>query len=311
MTKKHILFVTEKYCEPNNPIESNHSNTFHNIFETCDQSSLFTREHLWLDADTNINLLLKTKFNLQSTKITDYLIFSYLAYSNKNPSLETIKEIKRNFPLIQLIFLWWDAVHPYCQEQIRLLDEYADLHVNFDGSDLSHLTNKAFFCGVPQSTRLFFNDSVKQRDIAFCGRTSGYIERCTYLNYLQHHLQISIAGGRTEQNLSIEDYAKILRQSRININFCNTAGGIPQCKGRVWEILASNTLLLEQDNNITSKYLEPNKHYIPFASSSDLVYKAWNLINHTKKRQEIIKAASEIYKEKYHSDVLWKKIYNL
>lgn len=302
------------YCERNNPVESNLSNNFHNTFDTCDQSELFTREHLWIDGEKNINEQLIDFFNPShyGGRYVDYIIFSYLGCDyTVNPTLEIIQQIYKNFPQTKLIFLWWDASHPCNQQQIHDLNPYASLHVNYDASDLSHITDKAFFCGVPQSSEFFFPDE-KQFGVSFCGRTDGYGERCHYLNHLiQNNFPINIFGGRTQQNLTPAEYGQAVRQSRININFSNTPHGFRQVKGRIWEILCSKTLLLEQDNGMLSRFLRPGIDYVTFSSPQELLEKAQYYLDNSVECDKITEQGYQTYLERFQSKVLWQKIYDL
>jgi len=117
-------------------------------------------------------------------------------------------------------------------------------------------------------------DYKKEYTASFVGALTGYTERRQYLNYLQvMGVHVNVRGGKTGENLSPEAYARIIRTSDININFCNTAGGIPQCKGRVWEVLCAGSMLLEQDNPITRKYLRDGIHCVYFNSPEDLYNK--------------------------------------
>jgi hypothetical protein len=303
---KKILFVTDKFCE-----NSGLSNVFHNIFDTCDESGLFTRDNLFTDelvfGNSHIDVALPAR--LLANDI-DIIVFSYLASTTyMNPSFQIIKYIHRTYPHVPLVFLWWDGVYQINRNQIVELDSYAALHINFDASDIP--SRKVFFNGVPQSNRLFYPDT-HTHALSFMGRTQGYAERTRYVQFLQHNkVPIYIGGGRTQQNLSAEDYAAVVRGSDINLNFCNTASGLSQCKGRVWEVLASKTMLLEQYNPITATYLEDGKHCVYFHDPDDLVEKISFLLCSSHVVKEITDNAYKLYQEKHQASILWKKVEQL
>lgn len=311
--KKSILFVTEKYCERGDFSDRNLTNTFHNIFKPCEDSQLFTQDHLWLDEiisqGSHIDIVLPQQL---FTNTYDYLIFSYYGCDYTiNPSIATIQNIKYYFPDTKLIFLWWDASHPCIQQQIKDLDQYTDLHINFDSTDLTNITNKSYSAGVSQDETLYYPDE-QIYNVSFVGRTDGYIERQQFLKFLiDNNCNINIAGGRTQQKLSKEEYARIIRQSKININFCNTAHGWPQCKGRCYEITASKSLLLEQKNSITSNQFKEGIDYYSFDCKEQLLSSIKYFLIREDERAKFAKNGYNTYLDKYKSSILWNKIYEL
>lgn len=310
---KKILFVTEKYCERGDRSEGNLTNNFHNTFDTADESGLFTREHLWIDElvdeGNHINNVLIQEIQI---KKPDIIVFSYYGCDyNLNPAINIIAQIKYTYPNISLVHLWWDSIHPCIRQQIELLDNYTDLVVNFDATDLSNITQKAIYPGVPQSKKLFYPDT-QIHDITFAGRTDGFYERINYLEALkQCSINLNIVGGRTQQKLLPEEYAKWVRQSKININFSNTAHGWNQIKGRVSECLFSKTLLFEQNNGMLQKYLNDGEHFISFNSIDEFVEKADFYLKNDEERNKIVEAGYNKWVEMFDSSILWRKIYEI
>jgi hypothetical protein len=300
--KKKILFVTNKYDD-----KKQLSNLYHNIFATCDASNLFEKRYLFIDelvqSGSHIDYAILNELEYEKA---DIIVFSYLASTTSmNPSLSIIELVKRMYLDIKLVFLWWDGVYETNRKEIVQLDPFASLHVNFDASDIP--TSKSFFCGVPQSNALFYPDE-HTNELSFIGRINGYQERYSYIQYL---LSNGVNVNIPKEYLTPEGYAEQIRHSDININFCHTACGKEQCKGRVWEILASKTLLLEQYNDITVRYLKDDVHCVFFQSQKDLLDKVNGLIGDREKITEISQNAYDLYQEKYHSFVLWDTIGSL
>lgn len=308
-----ILFVTEKYCESHGPRDSsNHTNSFHNLFETCEEMG-FDQEHMWLD-DLYLNTIDDQILDALSGEYEypTHIVYSYYGCDySKNPTPALIAWIKETFPLLKQVHIWWDASHPCIQQQVRDLAQFTDLQVNIDGTDLSLLADNAFFAGCPQSPRLFHRDK-QNIDISFIGKTEHYEDRCNYLGYLREHgFDINIAGGRTQQNLTQEEYARQIRESKININFGRTPHGWLQVKGRVWEIIQSESLLFEYNNPLLHQYLEPGIDYIEFNSPQDLIDKAQYYLTHEDERQNVIVSAKNKLEKYYNYKVLWNKINEL
>jgi spore maturation protein CgeB len=82
-----------------------------------------------------------------------------------------------------------------------------------------------------------------------------------------------IGGGQRQQKLSPYEYARIVRESKICINFSGHPAGYHQVKGRVYEVLTCASLLLESKNPATSKIFRPHEHYVEFDNPDDLVSK--------------------------------------
>lgn len=313
----NVLFVTEKYCEPNGPRDSsNYTNSFHNLFETCEEMG-FDQHHMWVDdlwwdsIDEQILDLLSDEEvrEVKGPERTTHIVYSYYGCDySKNPQLATIAQIKEYRPDIKQVHVWWDASHPCIQQQVRDLAQFTDLQINIDGTELSHLAENTFFAGCPQSPRLFHKDN-QSIDISFVGRTEHYADRCHYLGTLiDKGFNVNVAGGRTQQNLTPDDYAKIVRQSKININFNRTPHGWTQIKGRVWEIIQSESLLFEQHNPLLHRYLEPGVDYVEFNSPEDLINKAEYYLNNEDARQNVIVSAKKKLEQYFNYKVLWNKI---
>jgi hypothetical protein len=71
-------------------------------------------------------------------------------------------------------------------------------------------------------------------------------------------------GGRSDSSaLSTSEYARVHRESRIGIN-SNQFEHAPQVKGRVMEIIASNTMLMELTNPAMGGFFKKDLEYVEF-----------------------------------------------
>ena len=158
---------------------------------------------------------------------------------------------------------------------------------------------------TPALDRLFYPDE-QIYDITFIGRTLGFPEREIYLQYLlQNDINVQIRGGYVQENVSWEEYARIVRQSKINLSFCHTPQGWPQAKGRVHEVIASQSLLLESYGPITSQYYQPDYDYVLFNTLKDLLNKVIYYLNNNNERCQIATNGYNTYKKKYHYTFMW------
>jgi spore maturation protein CgeB len=95
------------------------------------------------------------------------------------------------------------------------------------------------------------------------------------------------------------------------INFPESAKpGFDQIKGRVFETLASNSLLLERKNSITPRYLKPGVHYVEYEDQFDLLDKINYYSLHTEERDSIARNGKELYESAYNPKIFWDTITN-
>jgi len=121
-------------------------------------------------------------------------------------------------------------------------------------------------------------------------------------------VEIHIGGGQREEGLSAGRYAELMRHSKISINFPQGPDGYDQCKGRVWEILATKSLLLERKNDAIKNFLIPNVHYVEFENEEDLVEKIQYYLDNEKERSYIAQKGYDVYKKKYNATTFWGAI---
>ena len=144
--------------------------------------------------------------------------------------------------------------------------------------------------------------------VSFLGSVR-YPERQFYLKHLiSNDIKILIDGGQREKGLSPTRYAELMRHSKISINFPGGPEGNDQCKGRVWEILASKSLLLERKNAPIKNYLKPNVHYVEFEDENDLIKKINYYLDNDQEREYIINKGFNVFKKKYNARTFWASI---
>lgn len=129
-----------------------------------------------------------------------------------------------------------------------------------------------------------YNNIAKIFDVTFIG--SIYGDRKESLDFL-HENGINV---QKFTGLSFEEMIKTMAASRICISFMrnpNAKNGI-QMKARPFEIIATNTCLLCEENKDMEKYLVKNKEYISFENKEQLLKIIQKILE---KPQYIIKIA--------------------
>lgn len=309
--KNDVLFITEKWCDGNEKMGL--TNNFHNLFGSLENTNLYSS--ITLSHYDELYYKFKNHYDYFSEQILEeynpnVVVVSHLGDSFLNPTHKTYKIIKNKN--IKLIFIWPDT-RDWVYSAINKLNDYADLHVSWacELSDEIVLSKNHIWMWTPQDSTLYYDD-LKTIKTSFIGSRRGYNNtRSTIINYLlEEGIELFQAGGQREEKLSMDEYAKYIRTSAININFSESALlGTYQCKGRVFETIASNSLLLEQRNVCTRRRLSEGIHYVEFDTQYDLKDKIIYFQKNESERKEIAKNGFDVYNTKYSPTIFWKTIF--
>ena len=122
-------------------------------------------------------------------------------------------------------------------------------------------------------------------------------------------IQVYVRGGQREEKLPPTLYAEYIRSCKIGLNFpwspfLNT----DQCKGRVYEIIASNSMLLERKNEATAKILRPGIDYVEFTDPDNLIDKINYYLNNEEERVKIADSGYRTFHSKYSATKFWEAV---
>jgi hypothetical protein len=289
------LFVMEKWCD-GNPARGL-TNSFSNILETYPHKGF---KVLFIDECLTQGVHCDSVLENVNEGDFDVIMFSFLGNSHFNPSIEKCKQLGEH---TKLCFMWPDTGYGWARELILSLDDF--VHISWAAEDLPPLTKHHKFLWTAESRRLFY-PCEKEVKASFIGSLYGYNDRSRYLNHVKD--LVTVSGGQRENALTPEDYAKMIRTSLININFCESPSGEDQVKGRVFESIASQSLLLEKKNDVTSRFFEPGKDYIEFTDEEDLRRLIQYYLNNPDEAKEIAQRGYEKYMKNYTSEIFWKEV---
>ena len=301
--KNRLIFITEKWCDgdPSKGL----TNNFHNLFGSLERSELDVEyENYFVDEQD-----VKGRTQEIIDKGPRAVVFSFLGNSSLNPDSQMIRRIHN--AKIKTCVMWPDTGYPWALNKIKELGDSVDLHVSYGGERTTDVDNHLWLW-APQDEALFHPD-VHRSEISFVGSLRGYHDRSYYLKYAIDAGVLKagdIGGGQREEALTAEKYAERIRTSGMNINFPESPSGKDQCKGRVMEIIASESLLLERKNDATSRYLVPGKEYVEFDSLDDFVNKIKYYTSNGEECRKIASAGYEAYKNKYSSRIFWETVLN-
>ena len=307
-----VLFVTEKWCDadPNKGLTNNYHNLFKTFSNTLPEAefSIIHLDEYSAVKKKHIDGFLPT---LVDRVNPDIAIFSLLGKSHLNPTDSSYEHIKAKG--CKTVFMWPDVFDGWGMPQIEEFNDkgFADLHVCWGAEkNLNSQYDNLIWLWAPQDETLYYPMDEDSRSVnaSFLG-SPRYSERQRYLTYLlTNGIEVHIGGGQREEGLSASRYAEIMRHSKISLNFPEGPEGYDQCKGRVWEILATKSLLLERKNNAIKNFLTPNVHYVEFENEQDLVEKIQYYLDNEKERSYIAQKGYDVYKEKYNATTFWNTI---
>lgn len=299
-----VLFISEQYCDanPNFSISSN----FHTFIPTLAKYVNPNYQFIPLEGDSHVDFRLK---DYQQKNIPDIVFISYLGASNLNPSDAVLLSFQQLGSKICPIL--HDTVWDWAKGLIQRTSQFADLIISLDGhSEFGfEVPCPVLNLNEPRDEDLFY-PAEKTIDISFVGALQGgYTYRPKCIKYLiDNGLDIVISGGHRENKLTSEEYARLIRSSRMTINFSESPTGNQQLKGRVFEALASATLLLESANPITQQFLRPGIEYAQFHNEHNLL----NLIKWHLDNPSLIEIIAQNgyyrYIDDYRSELFWKRV---
>ncbi len=320
-----VLFVTEKWCDFNPNLAW--TNSFHNLFTSFSQygqGHTFDTLHLdeaVLSYNSHIDITLPVYIEKYGA---DIVIFCLINGGNFNPSHATYVRLRQLG--CKLAVIWPDTGPDWGLKTARELAPYVDLQVSWDNPrsigghwdsvyDSKLRPKHHFDTWTPEDELLYFNEP-KKIDISWVGSNINYRDRTTFCDIVKaNNFNVYMSGGQRQSKLTPYEYAKIIRTSRIGINFpLSQTGVFYQAKGRIFEYTASGALLFEMPNPSTDCFFEAGKDYVPFTSFQELFEGIEYYLGHRDEMEEIAQHGHNTFMNKWTGRHWWddffKKVTN-
>ncbi len=163
----------------------------------------------------------------------------------------------------------------------------------------------------PVNEHNFFKDAERQFDISFVGTYASVLRPFWLTVALQiakdQGLRHRLLPHKREANnaLTMADYATVLRQSNMVLNFSTHIGTQKMMTGRTWQAMTAATVLLDEDDVFTPAYFVPFVHYMPFSTRDELAYAVRYFSQHSDKAERMGDAAAAFCFEHYSSEAIW------
>ncbi len=247
----------------------------------------------------------------------DLIVLKMVRGTDLNPSPQVLQTIRETVG-IRIVSIYGDTFDDFA---VRWMEEYApSVDVSIVQDCYSNYPDKVaapenyLDTWTPQDPAVFRgNDGERPIDVSFVGRFQRYTSRKLYLSLLQEAgIDVLIAGGVSEAELSIKDYAEIMRQSKITLNFSYPVFDEPnfQCKGRTVEATLCGALLVEDSNPETVKWFRLGVDYVDFNDERDLVEKIRFYLENDEERARIAATGHHRATENYGAEKYWRLVFN-
>lgn len=308
--KPHILILRNKYYSKRSAQPS--TEELH-LDRTLTASKLATFQVLTYDHDLLISPLSDFQLIAKCRDIRpDAIVLSSWWMSPRHPSIDSLKFVRERLG-IPIAALWWDTCSEGFWKELQPFMEHFDAHVIMDNPNLHYVDQgNPFFERIlqlwpPQDENLFFPGVTRDIPVSFLGQVSSYrsyrkeVIDCLIRQQIPGHF---LTNDRDKQ-VSHAVYADLMRRSKISLNFSYSVS-CQQLKSRVLEVMFSGAMLLESENDQTSRLFTPMKDYVPFSSKEDLVEKIHYYLRNEHELMAIARQGRSTAIKKFSSDHFWR-----
>ena len=265
--------------------------------------------------DKHNSLFSKFKIILKIINEHDTILIS--SNNEKKPRYLTnfqLKKISKNFKKKIIYFLWDSTDKNLLKSKKNLKLNYLNVIIdnpqfkNFFNYDSENIITKFPVYDYEYLEKKFDLKYKKDIETCFIGQISSHrSNRKIFLKNISKKINIFISIKNRNSFIDDNAYYKILSRSKIMINFSKGIDSA-QIKGRVFESVYNECMVLEEKNDLITNFFEPNKEIIFFENEDDCIEKILFFIKNEELRQQIcIRAKNKLLKN-FSSEPFWKDI---
>ncbi len=303
-----VLFITEKYHSNGLP-----TNNMHNLIGSWESTGYGQYEHLFIDPEPGC---IWSSQQIDEALLTKDYDVSIISVYHHLPSQEVAEKLGHKIAII-----FWDAIVSmgsvfHCSS---LLNVICVDH----GRGMEYPDHPKVMClEVPQDTRIFYPDETVEKDIdvSFVGSmNSPWPDRRALVEKIRNSgINIWFGGGRGVghdgiNNLSVEEYAKIHKRSKICLNL-SYGHGRPQRKGRVFEIAACKGFMMsnrpETMKGRGGEFFGEGTEFVSF-NENDVIEKIKYYLEHKEERELIAYRMHETYRNNFSPKYFYNKVLSM
>lgn len=285
------LFVTHKWGDA--APGTGESVTVPHLIDTFLEWGMGTHAVVWTDesyyANVDIVSTVEKAIAAFDPEVIVYTPIPAGSLEPQNVSPDAMRHLGR-----KAVSVFFDLMDKAARARSEKYAAASDLCVNIDGSP--EPIGKRFLPLWPARTRR--PATPKDIELSFVGARANYPDRRAALDLLaSRHIPVMIQGGRAETMCSFDEYMDILDRSLIALNFSKTVSGASQIKARVFEALSAGCCLVEDSNEITTRYLMPGVDYIAWERLDQLP----ELINYLLANKDVARRIAQNGQRKFGS----------
>ncbi len=173
----------------------------------------------------------------------------------------------------------------------------------------SYNKDKFIYCYPAVNPLDFYDmDIVKDIDVTFWGSIPINSKRERYIEFLKDN---EIKVLTRNYRVSVEEYSKILNRSKIVISFCIEQDAKWQLTERLFEGMACNSLVLEEESSGAGRLFDVGKDFETFSSKEDLLKMIKYYLQHEEERQLIAESGHKKATTIYNARNMWCHIFRL
>ena len=217
---------------------------------------------------------------------------------------------------VKVVGLWWDTCSEGFADSIGKILHSIDVHVIMENPLLrfaptavgATLARKSVAAFSPFDPMQSLNRS-RDIEVAFFGQTGDYRGvRRKYLNYLlDSGVPLYYSAYSKDQQCTQEEYYEILKKSKIGINFSMSVSG-HQLKARVFEVMHSGAMLLEERNDQIAVYFTEDLDYVAFSNEKEMLEKIQYYLEHNEERELIARNGYLKVRSEFTGKQFWDKV---
>jgi len=208
---------------------------------------------------------------------------------------------KNNIPVG---IIWYDSI-----AYTNVIEEMGDrfLHIVFDDQNFK----KGFPIWTPIDCPIQEPGAIRPIDICFLGNVDCNQRKDAIKYLLNNNIPIFTIGNQSWNKVDHNQMFNYLRMSKITLNFSKNRF-INKCslKGRVLEAMLSGSMIIEDANDNTNKYFDPDMDLIWYYDLSDLLNKIKKYLENDEERIKIALNGQYRCIKEYNLNNWWKIILN-
>ncbi len=213
------------------------------------------------------------------------------------------------------VHLWWDHISPDNKRVAHLVGQHMTLNIVMDTIDLPLSASDNFITKWYPIDSSMYSEVERDIDVCFIGTVVPALkQRVECLEYLaEQGVKVHLnAGAYSTTPLTLREYARTLCRSKIALNFTYLdLYRENQCKSRTFEATCAGAMLLESENQLTSKFFTPGVDYMPFRDKVHLKELIDYFLEKDDYRQEIAQSGHEKQRASYNESNFWAEIFGL